>query len=352
MYAALFVLAWLSATVPALLDPRNDASQQPLLSTSTLANFSVGFSLQSSYGAAAVIFENQDGDLQTHTKVHYGDKAYQEVMARLSLASSRHLAPPYEDTEEYFDDQPRRAVRNGLKKLGLPASYDVDVLAGVIKQLRSDLESEYHIRVSEAVFTSTHLLALYQDDLMDMADHVGIKYVIPKEQFKPILWETAAAYAGYGLGLCEHWRDVDRCQRETDDMPKINVLVVHYSRTALTTGLVPIRNAVGAFEPDPLHVENFTLGSDAISDYLNPEDYWADVKDVLLNVMRRFPGYQGPHKIMMTGDMVHNEDFMKFVKETIEQHRGFVPPILYEEALTAAAKGAAELMRRGPAPWS
>ncbi|KAI1142333.1 hypothetical protein F5Y05DRAFT_222803 [Hypoxylon sp. FL0543] len=352
MHATLFVLAWLSATVPALLGASGDASQQPLLPTSTPANFSVGFSLQSSFGAAAVIFENYNGDLETHTRVCHGDKAYQEVMARLSLASSRHLAPPYEDMGEYFDDLPRREVRNGLTKVGLPASHDVGILAGVVKQLRSDFESEYHIRVSEAVFTSTHLLALYQDDLMDLADHLGIKYVIPKRQFKPILWETASSYAGYGLGLCEHWRDEDRCTEETHSLPKINLLSVHYSRTALTTALVPIKTAVGAFEPDPLHIENFTLGSDAIGDYPNPEDYWTGVKDVLLNALRRFPGYEGPHKIMMTGDMAQNEDFMKFVKDTIEQHRGLAPPIIYEDALTAAAKGAAELMRRGPAPWS
>ncbi|KAI1409643.1 hypothetical protein F5Y13DRAFT_169735 [Hypoxylon sp. FL1857] len=352
MYITLFVLAWLVAMAPALQDPRADASQQPLLSAPTPVNFSVGFSLQSSYGAAAVIFEYENGEIQTHARVHHGDDAYQEVMARLSLASSRHLAPPYEDMEEYFNDQPRRAVRTALKKLGLPASHDVGVLAGVIKRLRSDLESNYHIHISEAVFTSTHLLALYQDDLMDLADHAGIKYVTPKRQFKPILWETAAAYAGYGLGLCEHWQDEERCQEETHNLPHIDLLAIHYSRTALTTGLVPVKTAVGAFEPDPLHVENFTLGSDAIENYLNPEDYWAGVKDVLLNVMCRFPGYPGPEKIMMTGDMVHSEDFMEFVKKTIEQHKGFIPPILCEDAQTAAAKGAAELMRRGPAPWS
>jgi hypothetical protein len=55
-------------------------------------NFSVGLTLHSHYGAAAVIFTNPDGSLETYTKVAYGSKEYRETMARLSLNSSRHLA--------------------------------------------------------------------------------------------------------------------------------------------------------------------------------------------------------------------------------------------------------------------
>ena len=68
--------------------------QHPLLlTTSTLSsNYSVGFSLASSYGAAAVIIDDTHGKKKTLTWMVYGDLAYQKVMARLSLESSRHLA--------------------------------------------------------------------------------------------------------------------------------------------------------------------------------------------------------------------------------------------------------------------
>lgn len=71
-------------------------AQLPLLSGTTKSpearNFSVGFSLQSSYGAAAVIFDGADGEREIVTRVVYGDSDYQSVMARLSLETSRHLA--------------------------------------------------------------------------------------------------------------------------------------------------------------------------------------------------------------------------------------------------------------------
>lgn len=94
-----------------------------------------------------------------------------------------------------------------LKAVGLPASYEVGVLAQVIQNLRTELELEFGISISEAVFTSFHLLALYQDDLEDVAENVVIEYVVPTYQFKPIFWETASAYAGHGLGMCKDWRN-------------------------------------------------------------------------------------------------------------------------------------------------
>lgn len=102
---------------------------------------------------------------------------------------------------------PRKSARLALKSLGLPASYEVGVFARVIQHLRSQLEFDFGISISEAVFTSSHLLALYQDDLEDAAENLGIKDVDPRWNSKPIFWQTAAAYAGHGLGLCKHWRD-------------------------------------------------------------------------------------------------------------------------------------------------
>lgn len=115
--------------------------------------------------------------------------------------------PPYEDNGDWVADQPREGARMALKAVGLPASYEVGVLAQVIRHLRSELESEFKVSITEAVFTSSHLLALYQDDLEDVAENAGIEFVIPTYQFKPIFWETASAYAGHGLGLCKDWRN-------------------------------------------------------------------------------------------------------------------------------------------------
>ncbi|RDL37428.1 Uncharacterized protein BP5553_04861 [Venustampulla echinocandica] len=338
----LLALASLITITSALSSESRD--QQPLRSHEE-SKFSVGFSLQSSYGAAAVIFEGADGRLRTHTRVYEPGYMYQQVMAKLSLQSSQHIAPPYDDDGEFWADMPRRGARMALKTIGLPASYEVGVLAQAIKHLRSQLESDFSISISEAVFTSSHLLALYQDDLEDVAVDVGIKYVTPRYQFQPILWETAAAYAGYGFGICKHWRDEGRCWDEESTLPDTTVLGVHYSHNALTVSLAEVHTAFSTWEPNYRRTENFTLGSDAISGYSSPKDYWADVKGALLEIMDKYPLFNRPKTIIVTGDVVYG-NFMNFLKETLNDYLGKLPPILSADAKVVSAMGAAEFMRR------
>ena len=69
-----------------------ETDDQHALHTYTNSNFSVGFSLQSFYGAAAVIFERIDGTLETHTRIYEPGYHYHQVMTKLSLQSSQHVA--------------------------------------------------------------------------------------------------------------------------------------------------------------------------------------------------------------------------------------------------------------------
>ena len=48
-------------------------------------NFSVGFSLQSSYAAAAIIFDHLDGTQETVFRSIEGDGVYRQTIAKLSL---------------------------------------------------------------------------------------------------------------------------------------------------------------------------------------------------------------------------------------------------------------------------
>jgi hypothetical protein len=255
------------------------------------------------------------------------------------------------DMSEMFADEPRQAARAALKRVGLPASYEVGVLANVIKHLRSQLESAFGIHITEAVFAASHLAALYQDDLEDTAFNQGIRYVTPMDEFHDMVWETSAAYAGHGLGLCEHWRERERCWEENARFPEVTLLALHYSRSALTVSLAPVNDANSVWEPDYRHVENFTLGRDAAANYYDVRDYWADVRRYVVIIMENYPGFSKPEVIMITGDAADAE-FMENLEEAMMDHMGRMPEVISDESVVVAAKGAAEFMRRGPAPWS
>lgn len=55
-------------------------------------NVSVGFSFHPSFVTGTLLFEFADGELEWHTEIDRNSEEYQEVMERLSLPSSRHLA--------------------------------------------------------------------------------------------------------------------------------------------------------------------------------------------------------------------------------------------------------------------
>jgi len=259
--------------------------------------------------------------------------------------------PPYDDGE-YWEDQPRQAARTALKSVGLPASYEVGILADVIRPLRSQLEGAFDITITEAVFTASHLVALYQDDLEDVATRLGLRYVTPRREFHPLVWETSSAYAGHGRGLCKAWYNDTECAlEESRTMPEIALLSVHYSRTALTVALATIEGAAGLWEPEYRHSENFSLGREARAGYACDEDYWVNVRRELLAIMEQFPGFPKPELIIVTGDAVDGE-FLTQLEAAMMGHMGRVPEVLSNRTVAVAAMGAAEFMRRGPAPWS
>lgn len=121
---------------------------------------------------------------------------------------------------------------------------------------------------------------------------------------------------------------------------------MHYSHNALTVSLAEIQTAFDTWEPDYRRVENFTLGSDAIPGYSNSKDYWANVKRTLLQIMDKYPGFARPETVMITGDMAYGY-FMEFLEVTLSDYLGKLPPILSTDATVIAARGAAEIMRRG-----
>lgn len=196
----------------------------------------------------------------------------------------------------------------------------------------------------------SHLVALYQDDVKDAFEYVGIEYIEPKDNFKPVFLESAAANSGYGLGLCEHYTDAEACTAEENEMPELSILAIHYSRIALMTSHYDMKTANGIWEPDYRHQENFTLGYDAVGNSENEEEYWDDVRAEIVASMAGRHGYnfEPPDKIILTGDMVLDEKFTRLLNEAVIKVVGKAIPTFSDDPEFVVAKGAAEQMRRNP----
>jgi hypothetical protein len=267
-------------------------------------------------------------------------------MARLSLETSQHMAPPYNGPLGETDDWQRLLLRKLRKMIGLPASSDVGALANQISKLINTVATEPAIKfqVKGAAISVPHLVALYQDDIQDACEHAKIEYLELPNLFRPLLWETSPAFAGYGLGLCEQFRDYHRCLKEIQNMTEWNLLTVHYSKKALTTSFTPMRSPFGLWEPDYRHTENFDLGFDELGKgtFSSAEIYWGLVGEEMHIIPERFPK-DLLSLIVVTGDAANVERFREIVETT------FLPtePVIYrDDIIFAAAKGTADMYLR------
>ncbi|KAF2464178.1 uncharacterized protein BDR25DRAFT_158973, partial [Lindgomyces ingoldianus] len=76
-------------------------------------------------------------------------------------------------------DIPRRRWRSLRKMLGLAASPEVGSIAGLLKLLAAEADSAIQLRNPaqngrKAVITSPDLLALYDEDIYDVAEYAGL----------------------------------------------------------------------------------------------------------------------------------------------------------------------------------
>ncbi|KAM7220137.1 hypothetical protein V8F06_004465 [Rhypophila decipiens] len=273
-------------------------------------------------------------------------------MSRVSLHSSEHLAPPYDYMADYFEDVPRVLARRALKRVGLPSSGDVGSLSTVIVSLVEQIRSALNISVADAVITSAHLHALYQDDLYDIAQYVGFQYVESNRLFQPMLWEIGAACAGHGLNLCEDYHNTTACDDEQRTSPWLNILEVHYSATALTSAIARMWSPTAAFDHDTGRVEDFKLGGDARAGYKGgDEQYWSNVKEAIIRRMVEYRAIERPDLVILTEDEnVHDDKFRAVLDDALKEIMGTfasLPWILDDDVMVIAAKGAAELRRRG-----
>jgi hypothetical protein len=267
-------------------------------------------------------------------------------MARLSLESSRHMAPPYNGPLGDTDDWQRLLLRKLRKLIGLPASSDVGALANQITKLIDLVATDPAIdfQVKRATISVTHLVALYQDDLQDACEYAKIEYLEIPYLFRPLLWETSPVFASYGLGLCEHFRYFNRCSSELENMTEWNLLTVDYSKKALTTSFTPMKNPFGLWEPDYRHTENFDLGFDELEkgSFSSAEIYWGLVGEEMHIIPERFPK-DLPSLIVLTGDAANVTRFRKILESTFLPNK----PVIYgDDIIFAAAKGTAEMYFR------
>lgn len=300
--------------------------------------FGIGFDLSPSYGTVAVSYPN--GSIRSIARVE-GSEAYREMMSRLSLRSSEHLHQPYENVGDAINDYPRLTLRNVRKRLGLPASRDVGILADMIRALRDEASCFVGEPVSVGAVSIPHLAALYGEDLYDAFEHLSLVWldILPSWNYNPV-YASLAAYAGNGLGLCEEYRNVAECNDEESRMPGRWVLCVSYTHTSLITSQARLSDAYGI--QDFPRFESMHLGYDA----RHGDSYWDAVRNMLRSPVVESSPRRNVAMVLVYGDATEKPEFREALRQVIDDVIDGEPVIVDQLPEFSAARGAAELAKR------
>ena len=241
----------------------------------------------------------------------------------------------------------RQLRRKARKAIGLPASQDVGHLAKMVSDLRALVEEQIGKPIESAGAATLNLVALYPEDLQDAFEYVGLRYLTFPVRYD-VSYETSAAYAGYGLGLCSDYTERNACYQEQVGMPSEVVMAVLYTRTVLTVSLSVMKSAYYLYEPLDRHLLDFSLGYDARTLSADEQDYWDAVGSKLEEILVDNPYFKRPAKILLMGDGVRDENFQNTLQKAMDNHMARLPEILSEDSEGVAAKGAAEFAKRAP----
>jgi hypothetical protein len=196
-------------------------------------------------------------------------------------------------------------------------------------------------------------VALYHEDINDAMEYVGLKplYLVGAGPDKDQPHEASAADAGYGEGLCSHYKDFDRCENEERQMPVREVLTILYTKNALIMYKAPKTQALEFYDPPSRGSTYFSLGSNSIHDNPQEEYYWENMKDAVMEMLLRYGGERDPvTHVIVTGESALNPRFLEVVNSSISAISEVRPVFFQSDPTFAAAKGAAEFAIR--APWA
>lgn len=226
--------------------------------------------------------------------------------------------------------------------MGLPPSKDVGYLANVLSDLRAQVEKYLGAPIESAGVTTPHLIAMYQEDLQDAFDYMGLRYLSFPVRYD-VFYETSAAYAGYGYGLCSDYTHRAECKQQQQDMNSEVVMAVLYTRSALTVSFSVVKSAYYLYESDNRYLTNFTLRSDARAQWASVDEYWNQVAMNLEDLMAQNPYYKRPVRVLLMGDQVHDETFTRILEGVLRRQTTDMPDIVSD-----GSKGAAEMAKCMP----
>jgi hypothetical protein len=240
------------------------------------------------------------------------------------------------------------------------------VLKGLKAQTDNFLEQHNQGPLEVAFITIPYLPALYNQDLVDAAEHVNVQLLtLPwyihrsGDQAQWPVSEINTAFAGNGLGIDNLVSvDIPSLRHSVPKEPwSENVFSVLFTKTALTAHVTLLTSAPHFYAAGG--IVNFTLGLSSLHQPLsNPKyrgqaelEYWSHVRLALRSALYSYLSRgQELGRVVVYGESAHDETFNAVLKEEVlaaqlSDDPGKRPQFISVDPMFAGARGAAIFAR-------
>lgn len=265
------------------------------------------------------------------------------------VARLAHLTGPptcVHELEELmgFECYVAHKIRQLRKWFGWPATADIGVLSSILREVKVAAEDKLGYDIRNVWPAFPYFEKMYEDDVRDALEHAGLEWS-PTER---VYWETNAAYAGLGYGLCDPVNDGSRCKNNEGPAHTERVLILNFDNSSFSASTHRMQTA---YKPWPHRYElNLELGWWNLPVYEIPRaKFWAQMHEIIVRVASSEA--RAPNKIVLMGDHSSDKEFHEAVKAALWELLEFDVEMLLKaneniDGSTLAARGAAELAFR------
>lgn len=240
-------------------------------------------------------------------------------------------------------EQVRRAAR---RRLGLPITRESATLSKFVKRVRGAVEEELGTPIPTIAPAAPQLIGWDSRDFQDALSLAGLTSTRLGD--KPTFWDTNAALAGLGYGLCDSGTSLADCLEEERQMPYEHVLFLDFDNSSFSATVQYLQHADQEWSYSN-HVD-MELGWWNLPVFeVSRARFWAQIHEVILEVAGALQ--RAPNKIVLLGDHGKHTEFLDVVQAALWDNLE-IDASLMLDAYTAedvgmlAARGAAKFAKR------
>ncbi|KAH6615004.1 hypothetical protein C7974DRAFT_57295 [Boeremia exigua] len=240
-------------------------------------------------------------------------------------------------------EQIRREAR---RRLRLPITQNSATLSKFVKKVRSAVEAELGTSVSTIAPVAPQIVGWDSEDFEDALHLAGLTSLRLGD--KPTYWDTNAAFAGMGYGLCESKTDLAECLEEERQMPYEHVLFLNFDKSSFSATVQYLQHADQEWSYSSR--ADMTLGWWNLPVFeVSRARFWAQIHEVILEVAGALQ--RAPNKIVLLGEHGTDSEFLDVVKAALWDVLEIDVSLLLsankaEDVRMLSARGAAEFARR------